>query len=1012
VRAKAKAGFEDVGLYRNDGYSNLFTFRYGDPCPAPQSLALEAKTSDAISATWDAPVGATTGGIRYKIAYRKYSAAGQWSWVETETSDLFRTISDLEPATEYELKVGVPCSQTNEVVYTPSQRITTLAAGQLSGIECGKEPVIDITNQKLIESLKAGDVVMANDFPTTISSVTGTSQGWSGEGWTKVPWLGDTRIHVTYASIKVNSDYKLIDGSFITTYDPTGKNIGDIDKTIDDAVGLYTGGTDVGKVVTGEAATSYTVPYTITPADNVGSTFTANTTGGGTITLGNGQTLTVSNLPTTVQDAAGTIYQADDKGKLTKVGTNSSNAGTMLATANLTVVDASKGTVTFAPTSDMKYAFDAWQKAYDGNSAWSKRYETLPISGQSGKYRVSSKLMVPGEADKVLAMINLNDKSIAAGSVQFVNAKGTLFEKDSITPTSYKINLVSGPAGDAQEVYALYSTGGKTYTLGKLLVATYEPKTISLALVPVNGATLDSKTIAEELKKVYEPLGIDFNLTTKDRFKYKALETASLKVEGSGLLSVYTDQMKALNAAFVASGGYDKNTIYLFAIDQPESQDGKSIEGVMPRGQQFGYMFVKGKNGDAQGLTAAHELGHGVFQLQHTFSYSGIKQKAITPLNLMDYPMGEALSKLQWDLMHDQGLVISVFETDKGVESSTTKINCYCHDDPTEWKIPTWMKDFLPTSSCEEITRVLSTLQGCTDTQTLEISNTDKENKTLTASTLCLQIQNEKITKLRVVWFTEQMRLTENTESIDKYQIDFKKTDLKDYESADNKQRGLAHYNSKGKTDLMLLIDEPDDNTFKIQREALKKYFFGAAIQERKSTAILVDNALKSMTQYIGNPYKQENNNPPDYLRTAETNDGVEKMDCSEFVSRFLKQLGLFSEVPCFTTGLMITDKFKKDYSDKLQYIKGSKTKDFKDIKPGDIFVWNNGSSGHTGIVKSYDSKTDIVEVMEALGSSGSRDNSRNTDSCVGCIRISKYNRVGDALVGHSGWFGYYRPNL
>jgi len=96
--------------------------------------------------------------------------------------------------------------------------------------------VIDITNQKLIESLKVGDVVMANDFPTTISSVTGTSQGWSGEGWTKVPWLGDTRIRVTYAGIKVNSDYKLIDGAFITTYNPKGKNIGDVDQTVADVI--------------------------------------------------------------------------------------------------------------------------------------------------------------------------------------------------------------------------------------------------------------------------------------------------------------------------------------------------------------------------------------------------------------------------------------------------------------------------------------------------------------------------------------------------------------------------------------------------------------------------------------------------------------------------------------------------------------------------------------------------------------------------------------------------------
>ncbi len=313
VRAKAKAGFEDVGLYRNDGYSNLFTFRYGDPCPAPQSLALEAKTSDAIVATWDTPVGATTGGITYKLAYRKYSAAGQWSWVETETFDLFRTISGLEPATEYELKVGVPCNQTNEVVYTPSQRATTMAAGQISGIECGKEPTIDLSKQTLLTLLKAGDVVMANDFPTTISRVTGTSQGWSGEGWTKVPWLGDTRIHVTYASIKVNSDYKLIDGSFITTYDPTGKNIGDIDQTVED-ISNFVADITTPFVLPDKFTIQYdsikgTVTFTNANGTSIGTTVIPQNTDG------------VQTLPITLQDKDGKTYEVsqDKDTKLVEV---------------------------------------------------------------------------------------------------------------------------------------------------------------------------------------------------------------------------------------------------------------------------------------------------------------------------------------------------------------------------------------------------------------------------------------------------------------------------------------------------------------------------------------------------------------------------------------------------------------------------------------------------------------------------------------------------------------------
>lgn len=56
----------------------------------------------------------------------------------------------------------------------------------------------------------------------------------------------------------------------------------------------------------------------------------------------------------------------------------------------------------------------------------------------------------------------------------------------------------------------------------------------------------------------------------------------------------------------------------------------------------------------------------------------------------------------------------------------------------------------------------------------------------------------------------------------------------------------------------------------------------------------------------------------------------------------------------------------------------------------------------------------DVVEVMEALGFSGSRDNSRNKDVCIGCVRKAKYKRDGAALAGmvNLTWFGYYRPKL
>ncbi|MEM7487395.1 MAG: hypothetical protein AAF348_19475, partial [Bacteroidota bacterium] len=139
-------------------------------------------------------------------------------------------------------------------------------------------------------------------------------------------------------------------------------------------------------------------------------------------------------------------------------------------------------------------------------------------------------------------------------------------------------------------------------------------------------------------------------------------------------------------------------------------------------------------------------------------------------------------------------------------------------------------------------------------------------------------------------------------------------------------------------------------------------------------------------------------------------------MDCSEFVSRYLKALGLFDEVPYFTTGEMATNNFKQENDGKLIYLRGSELETFSDIKKGDVFLWRRNmddhgkNDGHTGVVLNYDQNTEIVEVMEALGNAGSSDNTLNTGECVGCSRVSKYQKNGGALQGHAGWVGYFRP--
>jgi hypothetical protein len=693
VQAKAKEGLETVGLYRQNGESEIRLFRYGSNCPKMTDYRVEVKSDTRIYLSWTAPLNALPG-TGYKVAWHKTDPPGKWPWHEAPaTTDNYYYLNDLKPGSDYELKVGVVCPEGQqsgaepEVIYSNIQRTTTLPQGKIAGVECGRTPPpVDLSNQTLIEELKVGDAVMAADCEHVITKLSGDKNGWSGECYVEEPMLGGIRLKMTFKNIRVNTDKRMIAGAFYSVYNPNAPSIINAGKTIDEAktlvenaVGSATsvvnsatdltkGGTATGAAVTGNSAANYQTDFVITEVE--ASKFTPNTNNGsgGTLNFGGGKTLKVDTVPTTIKDAGGNLFAVDKTGKISQVGAVA--GANLLANADFSSLDMDKGRVEFAPAEGMKYAFDPWQKAYAANSDWDKRYEKL-TSSDTGEYRVAAKAIVPGATDKVKAIITLYDKNLSPDSIRFVTRKGVVLTCDK----NKVITLVGGPADDAQEVFAIYpQSGGKPLVLGKLLVASYNSMTIDVDLVPVNDANANAQAIADALNKVYQPIGISFRVNLKPEFNYDALTDKGLMVEGSGLLSAYTDQMKALNSAYASTTHYSPDHLVLFALKQGAGKDGNTtILGDMPRAQQFGYIFTKGQSGKEQGLVAAHEVGHGLFQLRHTFDYSGIKQGAL-PDNLMDYSAGNQLSKLQWDLIHDPGLVFGLFETDKGGQMKSNMV--------------------------------------------------------------------------------------------------------------------------------------------------------------------------------------------------------------------------------------------------------------------------------------------------------------------------------------------------
>jgi hypothetical protein len=88
----------------------------------------------------------------------------------------------------------------------------------------------------------------------------------------------------------------------------------------------------------------------------------------------------------------------------------------------------------------------------------------------------------------------------------------------------------------------------------------------------------------------------------------------------------------------------------------------------MPRGKQFGYIFLSGISKNEAGHVIAHELGHGLWKLKHTFDDSYGKTAAATEGttdNLMDYNKGAHLAKWQWDVMREPAIFDGVFDSDE-----------------------------------------------------------------------------------------------------------------------------------------------------------------------------------------------------------------------------------------------------------------------------------------------------------------------------------------------------------
>ncbi len=655
IKAKSIVGVDELNLFKNNGYSQVSTFVYGDACTLPTGIQAEVISSSKIGFAWDTQDNHTGYNIKYRLANTPNAA---WYTNTSALNDI--EINSLQPATTYEYQVAAACG-SYESEYSPVATVTTNEAQAIT-YSCGL-PLnpFDLDPSQLIESLKTGDVIQAGDFDVKLTEVSGSNGIFTGKGVIEVPFFNKARLQASFSSISVNKELRMVAGSMNITgggVEVIPAGVMDLMDELTEALALADSALNLVESNLPQPFDPYSfvadkevkIPGTITSV-------TKGANGGVVVTASNGTEQTIPAGGTTaITDSNGNGYLIDSKGNIHP---------TTAAIASAAARREYNLNVNFAKASNTRFGFDA------------KKHDALLTTYEHVKdtYYASWKSIATGQTDNALAL--LEGTNVDKTKIHFEQSGVGLGTSDlgnisqSPSPNSQILTIKGTTDGVQESVVALYTpsdTTKKEQVLGKLNVVTYNQIDKHVVIVPVNGNTFDKfgsvAILQDSLNKIYNQGIVNWTVELKPGITVEGI--APFEDGGTGLLSNFTSHMKKVINAYKENTTPD--TYYLFLVSNPQDP---STLGVMPRSKEYGFIFAdKHSTLPEVARTIAHELGHGAFNLHHTFMEPNYTITKGTTDNLMDYPAGPKLYKYQWDKIRYPDIVVGIFESDEEGQSS------------------------------------------------------------------------------------------------------------------------------------------------------------------------------------------------------------------------------------------------------------------------------------------------------------------------------------------------------
>lgn len=628
---------EDRDLFKNQGKSEVYVFQFGDALGIPENLSLQKANPSSLIVRWEQPV-AGTDAVAYTVRYRPHGKRNHDNWYTEKTSDQWRAIPQLQPNTEYEVQVraeqGAQASDYGAV------KIFKTAIAGANDFVCKSDVSPPAVPANAIPATRLGinDTIYAAGYEVLVRELTANEGGtYTGSGMMIVPWFQSAKVRMTFKNIRVNEQHWLTAGEIKSVWNADSKFLVKSEKKVDSTNAPLNGELPVNIVAT-ETLIEITGAAIATVTKDEEGNIEVYTTDGDKKVLPKGKSYSIA-------DEVGNGYVVDEKGNITKTTAEEARNAAGRGDRNYTIA------LTFSKGNG-KYGFD--EKKYEALSSY---YQQL----EGGQY-IPWKAVTASQPDAVAATLEGTD--IAADKVRFeINGSKVPATNNG---NNYTLNVRGGAGGMVEELLALYTPTdtSKDNVLGKLNLVSYDQLTRNLVIVPVNGAAipggLSANILSQKLTEIYGQAVAAWDVKLEPSINVSLDDTFD---DGeSGLLTNYTGDMKKVIKAY---GNLQDKTYYIFLVSKPRS--GVTL-GYMPRSRQAGFIFVDKLNNTNVVNTLAHEIGHGAFNLQHTFKeYPSLAQGSTD--NLMDYPNGPALYKYQWDNIHEPQKVLGLFEDDEDSQS-------------------------------------------------------------------------------------------------------------------------------------------------------------------------------------------------------------------------------------------------------------------------------------------------------------------------------------------------------